>query len=122
MQAVVLGWMHALQVRALNTYGGQDFGSRTSLWKCGTKRRLMKRTQIDFVCVSGETLLPKGAYPPWDHFRCCAFVVVCCFFSIFVFNRLVNCLEFIGPCFLGDRVFMCLKNLLIFLGIFPGPD
>ena len=55
MQSAVIGWMQALGVRALNTFGHQlgnvDPGV---MWTCGTKRRLGKRTQIDFVCVSAN--------------------------------------------------------------------
>ena len=53
MQAAVLGWLEALNVRVLNSYADALCSPEpSSLWTCGVKRRLSKRTQIDYICVS----------------------------------------------------------------------
>ena len=46
----VLSWMQLLGVRALNTF--EQNTNTESLWTCGTKRQLEKRSQIDFICVT----------------------------------------------------------------------
>ena len=66
MTRPVLAWFEALGIRALNTYFSAECYTegelnKTKLWTCGTKRRLHKRTQIDFVGVSPG--ITGKAYP-----------------------------------------------------------
>ena len=70
MARMILSWFAALGVRALNTFSAdgkdseecssQGVPDARSLWTCGTKRKLPKRTQIDFVGVSSRV---KGESP-----------------------------------------------------------
>ena len=57
MAGVILSWLAALGVRALNTFPSEECivnGAldERRLWTCGAKRKLSKRTQIDFLAVS----------------------------------------------------------------------
>eukprot|EP00973_Karenia_brevis_P039649 5474620-Karenia_brevis.AAC.1 len=50
MTRVVEAWLISLQVRALNTFGSAEV---PEAWTCGTKRRMHKRSQIDYLCTTG---------------------------------------------------------------------
>ena len=54
MAHVVFGWFSALEVRAMNSFSenADEMNAAPLLWTCGRKRRLAKRTQIDYLAVS----------------------------------------------------------------------
>ena len=63
-------------------------------------------SRFSFSVVSGETLLPKGAYRPWNHFSFLGKTLLC----------IINCLSSLG--FSAFLSFLAsLYNLMILVGL-----